>query len=240
MIELDREEGSFNVEEDSDIDDYLSMSKSQLYGHLIKGNVANDWWSMDYAYRRELGLKIVQWWSYDYFDYQALALAYGGANCTDPPTFDPYEEPEKTIRGAVGLGMEQASAYRHVLFSDISPAKVPNNVYWWKQHLGTSLESDEPESQAWKCYEPGVRFNLPMGLALGAADWLNSLQVAIDVSKLESWIFFQTWLIDGYPGCDNHHWPWDKWGRSIDIWTVDYIRSNGITHPGEKITTISW
>lgn len=220
--------------------DYLLMSKGELYSHLINGNVATNWWGMSYSNRRELGLKIVQWWSYDYFDYQALATAYGGSNCTDPPTHDLRAEPEKNINRQVGLGMETASAYRHILFSDISTTKVPNNVFWWKQHWGGSIDSDEPEPTVWKCYEPGVRFGLPMAIALGAADWLNSLQVAEDVSKLESWIFFQTWLIDGYPGCDEHHWPLEKYGRSAEIWTIDSIDSSGHTRPDTKIATISW
>ena len=76
-----------------------------------------------------------------------------------------------------------------------------------------------------------------MAVALGDADWLNSLQIDKDVSKLSSWIFFQTWLIDGYPGCDAHHWPIRKGG--IAIFKVEgFDKTTASVNPGERIVDI--
>ncbi len=226
---------------------YLAMSKAELFPYLTNGAVARDWWSLSYDDRRALGLEIIQWWSYDYCDYQAIARAYGGANGVNPPNHSPWHNPELNIGGKIGLGMECASAYRHSLFSNISPSNVPNNVYWYKGH-GTAIDSDTPEYSKdegpyiWKCYELGVRFNLPMGVAIGDADWLNCLQVGEDVSKLESWIFFQTWLIDGYPGCDAHHWPIRN--GNVKIYNVAGINKGlsqpGMTDLGSMIVVISY
>ena len=126
--------------------------------------------------------------------------------------------------------MEYASAYRHMLFGSLSPANCPTHIYWWRYSTAPDrhyeIDSEDAAPDGWVCYEPGVRFSLPMGVAIGCPDWLNCLQVGEDVSKLESWIFFQLQWLDMSPGCDSSLWP--TGGTSAPIYEVSGI----ITGPG--------
>lgn len=225
---------------------YLAMGKAELYQNLIVGNVARDWWSLAYEDRRALAIRIAEKWSKDYFGTNALGIA----KADNPPTHNGWHDRELNWGGRSPYGMEHASAYRHVLISDIAQSLVPSNWYWWK-FMGTTIDSDSPEPNAdgecqtpnciWKPYDPGVRFGLPAAVAIGACDWLNCLQVAQDVTKLESWVFFQLWEVDAYPGCHSYLWPLDTYGRAIAIHRVDKIDPNtGSSDLGSTIAQIQY
>lgn len=202
--------------------DYLNMSKDKLYSYLINGSVAKDWWNLSYNDRRQLGLKMAQWWSYEWFG-PGIALAKGDTACGGIEWFNPREEPEKTIGGHIGIGMEFCSGLRYCLFSDNTIA--PTDIYWWRSR-----------DEKWYCYNSGVCFHLPTGVAIGDADWLNCLQLDKDVTKLDSWLFFQTYFIECTPGFDAHLWAINI--GAIEIYKVAKIDDRGRTALGSSIALI--
>jgi hypothetical protein len=218
------------------------MTKGELYQYLVNGDVAQDWWSLDYATRRALAVRIAKKWSKDYFCTNALGIAKGQV----PPTHNGWYDKELNLWGQSPWGMEFASAYRAVLLSSIAPSNVPRNFYWWK-FMGPEIDSEDTEQNVdgncktcvWKCYEPGVRFGLPAAVAIGGCDWLNCLQVSQDVGSLTSWVFFQLWETDAYPGCHSFLWPPQY--DSIAIHNVSGVHmTNGYTQLGSKIVEIQY
>jgi hypothetical protein len=216
---------------------YLTMTKTELYQQLINGNVARDWWNMDYTTRRALAVKIAQKWSNDYFCRYAYGIAVGGPEGQNPPTHNGRTEPGKNLWGRSGYGMEFASSYRYILLSDIAKSEVPNTLYWWK-YQGTAIDSENSEMSVWKCYEPGVRFSLPMAVATGDADWFNCIQVDSNVASLKSWVFFQLWITDGYPGCDSQ--LWHATSGYVRVCNVKGFESYGATQLGDLIAEIRY
>lgn len=227
-VSVDGLVGSFRATEAPPPTGYLDMTKDELYQYLINKSVARDWWGLSYEQRRLLGLKIIKWWSADWFG-SGLCLAKGSPDCSLPPQFDPYKETpagKSCVYGYIGLGMETCAGFRYCLFTDNGIA--PNDLYWWRG-----------VADQWHCYDPGVCFGLPTAVAIGDADWLNCLQLDQDVGSLASWIFFQTWLQDGYPGCDPHHWP--ILSGAIKIMDITGIDGNrGFVLPKNTIAEIHY
>lgn len=186
--------------------DYLLMGKDELYSCLIDGSVSQDWWSLSYDDRRQLGLKIINWWSVEWFEVPD-AFAFGEPGCAGGPPYTPWEE-GRLLYPPPGGGMEHMSGLRYCLFTDHSIA--PTNIYfWWSGRV-------EGIAEHWHCYNPGVSFSLPTAVAIGSADYLNCLQIGEDVSQLASWIFFGIDLNDIKPG----GWRWKPVGWKIGICEV--------------------
>lgn len=203
--------------------DYLLMSREELYSHLINDNVANDWWSLSYNDRRQLGLNIIQWWSVDLEPilFQARSLKDGDFPWWNPYDLDWHSLTSRNYIEVDGyrmtlIGIEQKIAIRYAIFTDNSEA--PENYYYYGYNKETGAHQ-------WFPWHPEHCFSLSTLVAL-SGEWMNALQIGEDLQDLSNYILFSSDFEEILPG---HEWLGDWIYGTHEPFPVHISRVTGWT-----------
>lgn len=166
--------------------DYLLMSQDELYTHLVSGNVADAWWGIPDADRRELAKRIVEWWSVPIGPTGYLTLTDGTV-----PDWDPYTDTPKFPQWS-GSCWYSVSLRYCIMDGREGPSK---NIYYYRNRYDRWEQLWKPDG-----------FKLPYhygGISWGDfAHVICALQVGSDVQSFSSWLFFQYETKEIVPGDD--------------------------------------
>jgi hypothetical protein len=213
--------------------DYLNLSKADLLSHLQNRDVARDWWSLNYVYRRSLAVRIYRDYILPLFPIHYIYI-FAPPMTISPPNWDPYlynpGAPSTAGGGQKGLGMEETTSVIYAILGDRNIA--PDNVWYYSGDWTTSVDT-------WHPLKPDYSFGLPVNGAL-CYEWLAAIRVGQAASSAYDWVFFQTQDVDITPGSSYMMPVGDQVGvyNVTGIGTGAWVSRRAVIEYGDRIA--SW